>query len=189
MCGQPIVITEGLIRRVLQFGEVYENAPIQFCKKFIKLLFGLMGYDGSFENSQVAKACVNAKWRFLIHAYFKSMTNRKSCWDKLSYDIASGIIGIISGRPYNYARFILKGMKYNLEPGRGVQNKFLMYPRFPHCIMDDQLPDIPRDTPRLIQIHLKSQVFSKIKTTLYRGEESDLFAHMINPNLRWIHCC
>ncbi|KAK1434074.1 hypothetical protein QVD17_10992 [Tagetes erecta] len=181
VCGQQIVITEGLIRRVLQFGDVDENAPTQFSGEFIKQVFGLMGYDGNYDNSQISKACVNAKWRFLIHTYFKSMTNRKACWDKLSYDIASGIIGIISGRPYNYSRFILKGMKYNLE--RGVQNKFLMYPRFLQCIIDDQLLDIPRDTPRLIQIHLKSQVFSKIKSTLYRGEESDLFAHMINPNL------
>ncbi|VFQ85556.1 unnamed protein product, partial [Cuscuta campestris] len=58
-----------------------------------------------------------------------------------------------------------------------------MYPRFLQCMINDQLRNLPRDSPKLKQIHLKAQVFGNIKSTVYHGQESALFDHMLNEDV------
>lgn len=59
----------------------------------------------------------------------------------------------------------------------------LMYPKFLKFVINDQLPNIPRDSPRINQIHLKAQVFSNLKSIVYRGKESALFDHLLNEDV------
>ncbi|KAK1414782.1 hypothetical protein QVD17_30541 [Tagetes erecta] len=99
----------------------------------------------------------------------------------MSYEIASGVI--VTGRPYNYAREIMKRLRYNIEPGKGRTYKFMMFPIFLQLVIDDHLPDVPKNSIRLIQSKLRAHVFENVKSNVYGGQKIALFANMLNDEV------
>ncbi|KAK1411426.1 hypothetical protein QVD17_37975 [Tagetes erecta] len=95
----------------------------------------------------------------------------------------SEVIGIVTGKSDNYTSAIKKGSRYNTEPGKGRTYKFLMFHIFLQHIEDYQLPDLSENTRRLIQSQLRAQVFRKVKSNAYRGQETNLFSHMLNEEV------
>jgi len=179
--NREITITEASIRTGLRFGEdseytiEYEEAEILQC-------FEDIGYEGGPVRKQLLKGQISSRWRFIIHCIQHSLSKRKSGWNDMTYRTASILVSLVENRGFNMSRYIFNGMKMNIEEDR--RNKFLMYPRFIQCLINEAFPDLIGlyNGPTLRVLHHDSKVFAYLTRTNARsnfsGIETDLTQYM-----------
>ncbi|MFS7890023.1 hypothetical protein Hanom_Chr00s000006g01613891 [Helianthus anomalus] len=73
---KEVVITEELIRTVLEFGYRSDD-PIGFLERLVRGCFKRMGYKGHVKAANYAKSCVLRPYKFLMHVVIHALGHRK----------------------------------------------------------------------------------------------------------------
>ncbi|MFS8003147.1 hypothetical protein Hanom_Chr13g01210491 [Helianthus anomalus] len=130
-------------------------------------------------------------YKFLVHCVIHALSHRKGAYDETSDSIMNIIACLVLNRPYNILQVIFNHM-VDIIKGE----KFIMYPRFIQMLLDDQIPNQPKDELKLH--HMDSETvksfdkykgvkpenepryrpkFGKIKKANYVAPEGDNWRH------------
>ncbi|KAM0064084.1 hypothetical protein Hdeb2414_s0003g00098511 [Helianthus debilis subsp. tardiflorus] len=108
--GMKIVVTEQVIRDVLQFND-QETDPIELAAGTIEAILPRLSYEGRFP--PLVKKFVHPYWRLLLHMFLLCMTENRGGIDQLNTTQTAALICVITNEPFNYSRYIFEAMKRN----------------------------------------------------------------------------
>nr|GEU92184.1 uncharacterized mitochondrial protein AtMg00810-like [Tanacetum cinerariifolium] len=105
------------------------------------------------------------------------MSTKTTAWNKFSSTMTSAIICLANNQKFNFSKYIFESMMKNLEVGV----KFLMYPRFFHVFINNQLGDMSHHKGIFVNPSLTKKVFANMKRvgTSFSGAITPLFETMM----------
>ncbi|MFS7948750.1 hypothetical protein Hanom_Chr06g00563541 [Helianthus anomalus] len=160
-----VKITVGNVRRVLDLKDS-DDDPIVIPERLCKGLWFRMGYSGHV-NDKYIKSRFCRPYKFLVHCVIYALSHRKGAYDETSDYIMNIITSLVLNRPYNISQVLFNHMIDNVKG-----EKYLMYPRFIQMLLDDQIPDLPKDsTDKLKLLHMISETLNRLN--FYRGMKED----------------
>ncbi|KAI3808816.1 hypothetical protein L1987_24777 [Smallanthus sonchifolius] len=178
--NQEVLFSEATIREVLQFDDNHE-APMEFSSFYIKERSRRTGHPDEFKSGQITKTFLAPHWRYIVHVFIHCISIRKGGFDSANAMVASAILGLIKWRDYNFSGLVFKQLIENLT-GR-VRDKFLVYPRFLHMIINHILPRLQHEGLVLVLDHMIAKTFSYMKSSSSRSNrivvDIPLFGHVI----------
>ncbi|KAF5788851.1 hypothetical protein HanRHA438_Chr09g0375521 [Helianthus annuus] len=136
---KTIVLTEQMIRKVLQFND-QETDPIELPAGTVEAILPRLSYEG--KHPSLAKKFVHPYWHLLVHMFILCMTENRGGTDQLNITQSAALTCLITNEPFNYSKYIFESMKRNVKRVR--KDKFLMYPRFLQMILSARYPELER---------------------------------------------
>ncbi|MFS7930145.1 hypothetical protein Hanom_Chr04g00340711 [Helianthus anomalus] len=134
----PVKIIVHDVRRVLNFKDKDED-PIIIPERLCKRFWLRMGYT----------EYINDK------GYIKS---KKGAYDESSDYIMNIIACLVLNRPYNISQVIFNHILDNIKG-----EKYVMYPRFIQMLLDDQIPNLPKDpSDEILLEHMDSETLKRL---------------------------
>ncbi|MFS7986856.1 hypothetical protein Hanom_Chr11g01015181 [Helianthus anomalus] len=92
----------------------------------------------------------------MIHALY----HRKGAYDEASDYIMNIISSLVLNRSYNISQVIFNLMLDNIKGER-----YVMYPRFIQMLIDDQIPNLPKDPSDELPLeHMDSETLKSLNT-------------------------
>ncbi|GJY31493.1 putative ribonuclease H-like domain-containing protein [Tanacetum coccineum] len=175
---RAVVISESSVRNDLLFDD--EDGITCLTNDEIFENLTLMGNEQLSTKLTFQKGSFSPQWKFLIHTILHCISSKSTAWNEFSTNLASAVICLANGQKFNFSKLIFDGMLRNLDP-----KKFLMYPRFLHLFLNNQLKDLPKpfnctyETP----CHTK-KVFTNMarKGVKFLGKVTPLFDSMLVPH-------
>ncbi|KAJ0580635.1 hypothetical protein HanRHA438_Chr04g0170011 [Helianthus annuus] len=158
----PVKITVDDIRRVLDLQDKDDDLiiiPERLCKGF----WLRMGYTGFINDKGYLKSKLCRRYKFLGHCVIHALSHRKGAYDKPSDYIMNIIACLVLNRPYNISQVIFNHMIDNIKG-----EKYIMYPRFVQMLLDDQIPNLPKDPMDKLHLqHMDSETLKRLDK--YKG--------------------
>ncbi|KAF5774600.1 hypothetical protein HanRHA438_Chr13g0612821 [Helianthus annuus] len=104
--------------------------------------------------SQINKACLSLRYKFLLHVLVQCLSKSRARYDMAGNDLVGLMVALVLNKPFSISKFIYANMKENLRRTRSRTsgNKFLMYPRFMQMIMNNQHPGLPKVDNDILKI-------------------------------------
>lgn len=174
--GQEILITESSIRESLNLPD---NEEIE-CLENADIFKGLkkMGYEKKTDKLKFYKGLFSPQWKFLIHTLLHCLSPKTTGWNEFCKTMASAVICLAKGKPFNFSKMILKGMIKTLAD----DGTSLLYPRFLQLIIQKQLTTFRTHRGTYAAPSLQKKVFSNMKTKGrdFSGKVTPLFPYMVN---------
>ena len=131
--GQKVLVTESSIREVLLFDDETETK----CLPNLNIFTGLadLGYERNHTNLKFQKGLFSPQWKFLLHTLLHCLSPKTSGWNEFGTVMASAMICLCKGNPFNFSNMILEGMVKSIKEN----GTFLLYPRFVHLLVVNQI--------------------------------------------------
>ncbi|KAL8215908.1 hypothetical protein R6Q57_022745 [Mikania cordata] len=123
--GQPIIITEQILRKCLQFGDK-ESDPVELDQELINRAMYQMGHEGAYPPTK--KKLLHPYWRYLAHVFTQCLSGRKGGYDVLNQIFSSFLVALALGVDFNFSKMIFLDMHVNIKGRRNKQ--CLAFPRF-----------------------------------------------------------
>ncbi|KAJ0796974.1 hypothetical protein HanPI659440_Chr04g0168531 [Helianthus annuus] len=103
---------------------------------------------------QINKAWLPMRYKFLIHVLIQCLSNRHAGYDMAGNDLVGLVVALVLNKLFSISKFIYVSMKENLKRtgARTTRNKFWMYPRFLHMIMNVQHSNHPKADNNILKI-------------------------------------
>ncbi|KAJ0604130.1 hypothetical protein HanRHA438_Chr02g0057841 [Helianthus annuus] len=113
-----------------------------------------MKCTGDIFASQINKAGLPLRYKFLPHILIQCISKSHSGYDMAGNDLVGLMVALVLNKPFNISKFIFANMKENLRRtgSRTSGNKFWMYPRFLQMIMNVQHPNLPKVDNDILKI-------------------------------------
>ncbi|PWA95250.1 hypothetical protein CTI12_AA052010 [Artemisia annua] len=174
--GQNILITESSIRESLNLPD---NEEIE-CLDTAAIFKGLekMGYEKKNNKVKFYKGRFSSQWKFLIHTLLHCLSPKTTGWNEFGKTMASAVICLAKGKPFNFSKMILEGMIKTLADN----GTCLLYPRFLQLIIKKQLTTFRTHRGTYAAPLLQKKVFSNLKNNGkdFSGKVTPLFPYMVN---------
>ncbi|KAM0037095.1 hypothetical protein Hdeb2414_s0014g00434261 [Helianthus debilis subsp. tardiflorus] len=152
----------GDVRRVLDLHDKDEDPSIS-SERMCKGYWLCMGFTGYINEKGYIKSKFCRPYKFLIHCVIHALSHRKGAYDEVSDYIMNIIASLVLNRPYNSSQVIFNLMLDNIKG-----EKYVMYPRFVQMLLDDQVPNLPKDPSNEVPLkHIDSETLKRLNT--YRG--------------------
>ncbi|KAF5779148.1 hypothetical protein HanRHA438_Chr12g0567281 [Helianthus annuus] len=144
------------VRRVLNLQDK-DGDPIIIPERLSKGFWFRMGYIGHV-NENYIKSRFCRPYKFMVHCVVHALSHRKEAYDETSDYIMNIIACLVLNRPYNILQVIFNHMVDNVKG-----KKYIMYPRFIQMLLDDQVPNLPKDpTDKLKLHHMDSETLKRL---------------------------
>ncbi|KAF5767865.1 hypothetical protein HanRHA438_Chr14g0640601 [Helianthus annuus] len=122
-----------------------------------------MGYTGYINDKGYIKSKFFRPYKFLFHCVIHALSQRKGVYDEASDYIMNIIACLVLHRPYNISQVIFNHMLDNI-----MGDKYVMYPRLVQMLLDDQIPNLPKDPSDELPLeHTDSETLKRLNS--YRG--------------------
>ncbi|KAL8216000.1 hypothetical protein R6Q57_022837 [Mikania cordata] len=154
--GQPVVITEHIIRECLQFGD--KDSAVELDHDLIHSIILRMGYEVLYPPTE--KKLLHPYWRYLAHVVTQCLSGRKGGYDVLNQTVSSCLVAIALGVDFNFSRMIFRSMYENIKGKR--KEKFLAFPRFIQTSINRRHQNLIPTVGALPLKMMKEDIFSYI---------------------------
>ncbi|KAF5798835.1 hypothetical protein HanRHA438_Chr07g0307861 [Helianthus annuus] len=148
-------------RRVLDLKD-NDDDPIIIPERLSKGLWFRMGYTGHV-NDKYIKSRFCRPYKFLVYCLVHALSHRKGAYDETSDYIMNIVACFVLNISYNISQVIFNHMVDNVKG-----EKYIMYPRFIQMLLDDQLPNLPKDPTDEMKLHHMNSETLKILNK-YKG--------------------
>ncbi|XP_021974497.1 glutamic acid-rich protein-like [Helianthus annuus] len=153
------------VRRVLDLRDS-DDDPIIVPERLCKGLCFRMGFTGHV-NDKYLKSKFCRLYKFIVHCVIQALSHRKGAYDETSDYIMNIITWLVLNRPYNISQVLFDHMIGNIKG-----EKYIMYQRFIQMLLNDQVPDLPKDPADELNLHhMTSETLSRLN--LYKGLKED----------------
>ena len=129
--AQKVLVSEDNIRHTLLFDDEEGSKGLVRDKLFEGL--EALGYERRGTGLKFQKGFFSTKWKFLAHTLLHCFSPKTTGWNEVNAAIASAMICLSKGDPFNFSNMILEGFVSN------VKGKTLTYPRFVQLLINDQI--------------------------------------------------
>ncbi|KAF5818212.1 hypothetical protein HanPI659440_Chr02g0046771 [Helianthus annuus] len=158
----PVKFTVDDVRRVLNLQDK-DDDPIIILERLCKGFWLRMGYTCLINDKGYIKSKFCRPYKFLVHCVLHALSHRKGAYDETSDYIMNIIACLVLNRPYNISQVIFNHMIDNIKG-----EKYIMYPRFVQMLLDDKIPNLPKDPKDELHLqHMDSETLKKLDK--YRG--------------------
>ncbi|MFS7945239.1 hypothetical protein Hanom_Chr06g00521841 [Helianthus anomalus] len=158
----PVKITVNDIRRVLDLQNM-DDYPIIIPKRLCKGFWLRMGYTSFINDKGYLKSKFCRPYKFMVHCVIHALSHRKGAYDEPSDYIMNMVACLVFNRPYNISQVIFNHMIDNIKG-----EKYIMYPRFVQMLLDDQIPNLPKDPKDELDLqHMDSETLKRLDK--YKG--------------------
>ncbi|KAL8197800.1 hypothetical protein R6Q57_024174 [Mikania cordata] len=123
--GQPIIITEQILRECLQFRDKATD-PVELDHDFVHRNVYQMGHEGVYAPTE--KKLLHPYWRYLAHVVTQCLSGRKGGYDVLNQTLSSCLVALGLGVDFKFSKMIFQEMHTNIK-GKGKE-WFLAFPLF-----------------------------------------------------------
>ncbi|MFS7963128.1 hypothetical protein Hanom_Chr08g00734501 [Helianthus anomalus] len=137
---KPIIITEAVIREVIEFPDE-ENSPTKLPEKMVEGCLLRMGYVDDLNSASYLKSKFTKPYKFLIHFVLISMSHQKRGFDTMRDYLMNMVVSHVLNKKYNFSHIVFHYMVEEIVSDR----KTWLYPRFVQMILDHAYPDLIRD--------------------------------------------
>ncbi|KAF5804741.1 hypothetical protein HanXRQr2_Chr05g0200681 [Helianthus annuus] len=121
-----------------------------------------MKYVDDILGGQINKAWLPPQYKFLLHVPIQCLSNRRGGYDMVGNDLVGLMAALVLNKPFSISKYIFANMKENLGRTGVSGNKFWMYPRFLHMIMNVQHPNLPKSDNDVLKIDVMIEYSLKI---------------------------
>ena len=128
---QKIVVSEHNIRVVLQLDD--EDGTTGLTKEELNAGLEALGYVRQGNGTKIQKGSFSPKWKFLAHTLLHCFSPKTTGWNEVNASMASAMICLSKGDPFNFSKLIFDGFVSNLK------GKYFIYPRFIQMLVNDDL--------------------------------------------------
>nr|GEY65402.1 ribonuclease H-like domain, reverse transcriptase, RNA-dependent DNA polymerase [Tanacetum cinerariifolium] len=172
---KKVIITEDTVREALHLDDAERIDCLPNEEIFTKL--ARMGYEKPSTKLTFYKAFFLDQWKFFIHTILQCMSAKRTAWNKFSSFMASVVICLVTGRKFNFLKYIFDSLVRNVDSS----SKFYMYPRFLQLIIRAQVGDLSSHSIKYSSPALKQKVFSNMRGVGkgFFGVETPLFEGML----------
>jgi hypothetical protein len=118
-----------------------------------------MGYEKKNDTLKFYKGLFSSQWKFLIHTLLHCLSPKTTGWNEFGTTMASAVICLSKGKPFNFSKMILDGMIKTLDD----DGNSLLYTRFLQLIIPNQLTTIKTHRETFYATSLQKKVFSNLK--------------------------
>ncbi|KAJ0791658.1 hypothetical protein HanOQP8_Chr01g0008251 [Helianthus annuus] len=126
------------------------------------LVLNVCARDSGFINDKgLTKSKFCRPYKFLVHCVRHALGHRKGSYDEASDYIMNIISSLVLNRSYNISQVIFNHMLDNIKG-----EKYVQYPRFVQMLIDDQIPNFPKDAELPLD-HMDSEMLKRLD--VYRG--------------------
>ncbi|KAJ0580799.1 hypothetical protein HanHA300_Chr04g0133531 [Helianthus annuus] len=154
------------VRRVSDLEDKDED-PIIILERLSKGFWFRMGYAGHANDKGYIKSRFCRPYKFMVQCVVHSLSQRKGAYDKTSDYIMNIIACLVLNRPYNISQVIFNHMVDNIKG-----EKYIKYPRFIQMLLDDQVPNLPKDPKDELKLnHMGSETLKRLDK--YKGLKPD----------------
>lgn len=152
--GQQVRVTESSIRETLLLDDETETT----CLVNSAIFQGLndLGYEGRHSNLKFQKALLCPQYKFLVHNLLHCLSPITSGWNEFSATIASAMVCLSKGHPFNFSNMILEGIVKSVKES----GSYLLYPRFIQLFIENQLSTFRSHTATYDVSKLVSKMFT-----------------------------
>ncbi|XP_021975239.1 uncharacterized protein LOC110870360 [Helianthus annuus] len=137
---KPIVISEAVVREVLEFPDE-ENSPTKLPEKMVKGCMLRMGYAGDLNSASYLKSKFTKPYKFLIHSVLIAMSHQKGGFDIMRDYLMNMVVALVLNKKYNFSHIVFHYMVDEINSDR----KTWLYPRFVQMMLDHAYPNLFRD--------------------------------------------
>ncbi|KAF5796787.1 hypothetical protein HanXRQr2_Chr08g0355921 [Helianthus annuus] len=102
---EPIIITEQLVREVINFLDD-ENSPTKFPERMVKGCMLRMGYNGDLYKANYLKANFPRLYKFLIHFVLLALSHRKGGYDVMRDYQMNMVTALVLNNKYNFTKIV-----------------------------------------------------------------------------------
>nr|GEV15043.1 hypothetical protein [Tanacetum cinerariifolium] len=174
---KKVVVAEDTIRQDLRLDDAdgVECMPNEeICTELAR-----MGYEKPPPKLTFYKAFFSAQWKFLIHTIVQCMSAKRTAWNEFSSSMASAVICLVTGRKFNFSKYIFDSMVRNVDS----PSKFLMYPQFLQVMINAQVDDLSSYTTKYTSPVLTQKVFANMRRIGkgFSGVKTPLFDTILVP--------
>ncbi|KAJ0576152.1 hypothetical protein HanOQP8_Chr05g0178891 [Helianthus annuus] len=161
-----VKITVDDVRRVLVLKD-NDDDPIIVPERLVKGFWFRMGYAGHVNDKGYIKSRFCRPYKFMVHCVVHALSHRKGAYDETSDYIMNIITCLVLNRPHNISQVIFNHMVDNVKG-----EKYIMCPRFIQMILDNLVPNLPKDPKdELKLIHVSSETLNRLNK--YKGLTAD----------------
>ncbi|KAM0064536.1 hypothetical protein Hdeb2414_s0003g00104091 [Helianthus debilis subsp. tardiflorus] len=122
-----------------------------------------MEYAGHVNDKGYIKSRFCRPYKFMVHCVVHALSHMKGGYDDTSDYIMNIITCLVLNRPYNISQVIFNHMVDNVKG-----EKYIMYPRFVHMLLDDQVPNLPKDPKDELKLnHMNTETLNRLNK--YKG--------------------
>ncbi|PWA71938.1 hypothetical protein CTI12_AA267660 [Artemisia annua] len=133
---QKVFVSESIIRDTLLFDD--EDAPKVLVKADLFAGLQTLGYERKNNGLKFQKGLLCSHYKFLVHTLLHCLSSKTSGWNEFSAPIASAMVCLCNGNPFNFSNLILEGMLKSLREG----GTYLLYPRFIQLIVENKIKKV-----------------------------------------------
>ncbi|MFS7978193.1 hypothetical protein Hanom_Chr10g00912691 [Helianthus anomalus] len=153
----PVKIIVEDVRRVLNLQDKDED-PIIIPERLCKGFWLRMGYTWYIYDKGYIKSKFCRPYKFLVHCVIHELSHRKGVYNETSDYVMNIIACLVLNRPYNISQVIFNHMIDNTKG-----EKYIMYPRFVQMLLDDQIPNLPKDPNDELPLkHMDSETLERL---------------------------
>ncbi|KAM0035874.1 putative transcription factor bZIP family [Helianthus debilis subsp. tardiflorus] len=154
------------VRRVLDLKDNDDN-PIIIPERLSKRFWYRMGYVGHVNDKCYVKSRFCRPYKFMVQCVAHALSHRKGAYDETSDYIMKIITCLVLYRPYNISHVLFNHMVDNVKG-----EKYIMYPIFIQMLLDDLVPNLPKDpVDELKLLHMSSETLNRLNK--YKGLTGD----------------
>ena len=113
--GQPIIITEQILRECLQFGDKATD-PVELDHELAQRTVYQMGHEGVYPPTE--KKLLHPYWRYLSQIVTQCLLGRKGGYDVLNQTLSSCLLALALGVDFNFSKMIFRDMPANIKGKR-----------------------------------------------------------------------
>lgn len=152
--GQKVRVTESSIRETLLLDDETETT----CLANSAIFQGLkdLRYEGKHTNLKFQKALLCPQYKFLVHLLLHCFSPKTSGWNEFSATIASAMVCLSKGNPFNFSNMILEGIVKSVKES----GSYFLYPRFIQLFIENQLTNFRSHTATYDAPKLVSKTFT-----------------------------
>ncbi|KAL8199675.1 hypothetical protein R6Q57_013243 [Mikania cordata] len=115
--GQPIIITEQILRECLQFGDKATD-PVELDHDLVQRTVYQMVHEGVYP--PIEMKFLHPYWRYLAHIVIQCLSGRKGGYDVLNQTLSSCMVALALGVDFNFSKMIFRDMHANIKGKRDV---------------------------------------------------------------------
>nr|GEU49391.1 hypothetical protein [Tanacetum cinerariifolium] len=173
---KKVIITEDTIRQTLLLNDVAGVDCLTNEEIFAEL--SRMGYEKPSTKLTFYKAFFSAQWKFLIHTIIQCVSAKRTAWNEFSSSMASAVICLVTGRKFNFSKYIFDSMVRNMDS----PSKFLMYPRFLQVMINAQVDDLSSHNTKYTSPSLTQKIFANMRRIVDEDDDNEVSAKPTPPS-------
>lgn len=179
--GTKVEVNEGILRRVLEFGDHVEDTDSPSQEK-VRGCLTRCGYPKL--KGTVYKKFFSPPYKYIAHILVHCLSSKKAGTDTLNESLTSAFAALVMNMNFNFTRMIWNAMT-EAAANKRTDFDFILYPRFVQMLINFVKPNLLKEGDILPIQHMDDttvRYMFNYHESQEKPKDAALWGHLINEN-------